>query len=273
MNFHSDEWIMNKVDKHSEEAKHYFHNSNIVFGTFYQGSGNYGLDYEESDVDTKCIIIPDFNSIILNKDKLSRTFTRFNEEQIDFKDIRLIFDVIKKQNVQYLELLFTKYFILSNEDITKKYWNIFYRNREQIAHADWTKLLKSIRGIASDKFHAMEHPYPSKMHLIETVGYDPKQLHHLIRIKEFLDRLIAGESFEECLISKQPDYLIDIKRGFYELSAARDIAEITYSYIHKVCNEQIELHKNDLIDAYLNAQIDYTVCSIIKDFCKKELEI
>lgn len=80
MNFHSDDWIMNKVDEHNEEVKHYLYNPNIVFGTFYQGSGNYGLDYEESDVDTKCIVIPDFNSIILNKDKLSHTFTRFNEE-------------------------------------------------------------------------------------------------------------------------------------------------------------------------------------------------
>ena len=149
MNFHSDGWIMNSVDKHREEAKHYLHNPNVVFGTFYQGSGNYGLDHEESDVDTKCIVIPDFNSIILNKDKLSCTFTRFNEEQIDFKDIRLFFDIIKKQNIQYLELLFTKYYILSNEDITKKYWDIFYKNRELIAHADWTKLLKSIKPIFS----------------------------------------------------------------------------------------------------------------------------
>lgn len=119
----------------------------------------------------------------------------------------------------------------------------------------------------------MEHPYPSKMHLIETIGYDPKQLHHLIRIQEFLNRLIAEESFEECLVSKQPDYLINVKKGYYNLSAARSVAEINYNYIHRVCNEQIELHKNDVIDSYLSEQIDYTVCSIIKDFCKKELGI
>lgn len=273
MNFHSDGWIMNRIDQHKHDADQILRNPATVFGTFYQGSGNYGLDYEESDVDTKCIVIPDFNSIVFNKDKISSNFIRFNEEQIDFKDIRLIFDIIKKQNVQYLELLFTKYYILSNEDITKKYWDIFYKNREYIAHADWTKLLKSIKGIASDKYHSMEHPYPSKMHLIETIGYDPKQLHHLIRIQEFLNRLIAGESFEDCLVSKQPDYLIDVKKGCYDLSAARDIAEINHSYIHRVCNEQIELHKNDIIDNYINEQIDYTVYCIIRDFCKRELSL
>ena len=45
MNFHSDEWIMNKVKEHYDEALQYFKEEQIV-GVFLQGSQNYGLDYE-----------------------------------------------------------------------------------------------------------------------------------------------------------------------------------------------------------------------------------
>ena len=33
----------------------------------------------------------------------------------------------------------------------------------------------------------------------------PKQLHHMIRLKEFMTRYDAGESYEDCLISKDTD--------------------------------------------------------------------
>ena len=38
-----------------------------VVGLFLQGSQNYNLGYEDSDVDTKAIILPTLDDIILNK--------------------------------------------------------------------------------------------------------------------------------------------------------------------------------------------------------------
>ena len=52
MNYHSDQWIMDMVQEHYNEALESFPKDRIV-GIFYQGSGNYDLDYEGSDVDTK----------------------------------------------------------------------------------------------------------------------------------------------------------------------------------------------------------------------------
>lgn len=48
MNYHSDQWIMDRVQEHYNEALEFFPKDRIV-GIFYQGSGNYGLDYEDSD--------------------------------------------------------------------------------------------------------------------------------------------------------------------------------------------------------------------------------
>ena len=44
MNYHSDNWINEKVHDHYMEAREYFPNDSIV-GIFLQGSQNYGLDY------------------------------------------------------------------------------------------------------------------------------------------------------------------------------------------------------------------------------------
>ena len=51
MNYHSDAWIMRNVGEHLDESFKYFPEG--VVGIFLQGSQNYGLDYKDSDIDTK----------------------------------------------------------------------------------------------------------------------------------------------------------------------------------------------------------------------------
>lgn len=65
-------------------------------GLFLQGSQNYNLDYEGSDIDTKAIMLPSFSDFVLNAKPLSTTHIMENNEHVDFKDIRLMFDCIKK---------------------------------------------------------------------------------------------------------------------------------------------------------------------------------
>ena len=48
MNYHTDKWIMERLEEHYKEALEHFPEERIV-GIFYQGSGNYGLDTENSD--------------------------------------------------------------------------------------------------------------------------------------------------------------------------------------------------------------------------------
>ena len=42
-------------------------------GLFLQGSQNYNLDYEGSDIDTKAIMLPSFSDFVLNAKPLSTT--------------------------------------------------------------------------------------------------------------------------------------------------------------------------------------------------------
>ena len=98
MNFHSDEWIMEQLNRHYQEALTLFPEDRIV-GVFLQGSQNYGLDYEGSDIDTKCIVLPTLEDLIFNRKPVSTTHVLPNEEHLDLKDVRLYFQTFRKQNI------------------------------------------------------------------------------------------------------------------------------------------------------------------------------
>lgn len=105
---------MDRVKEHYQEALEYFPKDKIV-GIFLQGSQNYGLDYEGSDVDTKLIVLPSFDDVVFNRKPVSTTHVRSNDEHIDWKDIRLYMDTFVKQNLNFLEILFTDYSIINPE--------------------------------------------------------------------------------------------------------------------------------------------------------------
>lgn len=242
MNYHSTEWFSEKLSYHYTEAATIVPIQNIVCIAM-QGSGNYGLDYKDSDFDSKCIITPPFKDIALNRKPLSTTHIRQNNEHIDLKDIRLYIQTFRKQNLNFLEILFTKYYYTPSS-IFAAQWERLVKNREAIAHMNPLRGFASMKGIAAEKYHAMEHRYPTRLPLIEKFGYDPKQLHHLLRIDEFMKRFYNGESYEDCLISDYPDYLIDIKKGLFDLDEARDIANTTMAEIENLYSKAKETMNN-----------------------------
>ena len=70
------------LEDHYNEALLDFSEDRIV-GLFLQGSQNYLLDYEESDIDTKLIVVPTFKDIALARKPVSTTHIRENDEHID----------------------------------------------------------------------------------------------------------------------------------------------------------------------------------------------
>ena len=270
MNFHSNGWITGKIAEHALEAATLIPEKHIV-GVFLQGSQNYGLDYEGSDVDTKCITTPTFKEIALARKPLSTTHIRANDEHIDLKDIRLYVQTFRKQNLNFLEILYTPYFYFPNYHFEKQ-WNRLVKHREEITHYDPVRSVKSMMGFASEKYFAMEHHYPSRMAWIEKYGYDPKQLHHLLRVSEYLDRYLAGEPYGDCLVSNQADYLLAVKKGCFSLEKARDIANTTYADIHEKCDKFVEAHKNDKVDKYIDELLDDVAYQIMKESVKRDLE-
>ena len=128
-----------------------------------QGSQNYGLDiYTEeykSDIDTKMLVIPSLEDIVYNKKPISTTYILPNNEHIDIKDIRLYFDNFKKQNINFVEILFSNYYIVNPK--YQDLWDELIKNRENIAHYNYNQTLRCIAGMSMEKKKALCHPYPT----------------------------------------------------------------------------------------------------------------
>lgn len=274
MNFHSDEWIMEQVKRHYDEACKLFPEDRIV-GVFLQGSQNYGLDYEGSDIDTKCIVLPTLEDLIFNRKPVSTTHVLDNEEHLDLKDVRLYFQTFRKQNLNFMEILFTKYKIVN--PLYRLYWNRLIENNEQIARYNPVGAVKTMKGIAMEKYHAMEHRYPSKVELIDSIGYDPKQLHHLFRVEEYIKRYINGEKYADCLMSKAPDYLREVKslvKGtpYYKLDQARILAEHSLSVVIAAADEFAAAHAEEPVDWRVDVLLDDVQREIMRLGIVLELE-
>ena len=122
--------ILERVKEHYDESLKYFNKNQIVLCAL-QGSQNYNLQLPTSDVDTKLIVLPSFKDIALASKPISTTHIRANNENTDWKDIRLYMETFRKQNLNFLEILFTEYKIIHPE--YEAYWNILIKNREGIA--------------------------------------------------------------------------------------------------------------------------------------------
>lgn len=242
-----------RVLDHYAEAKECFNEDNIIYLAL-QGSQNYFMDTNSSDVDTKLIVTPSLHDIIMNHAPVSTTHIRANDEHIDFKDIRLMFQTFRKQNINFLEILFTKYYIIN--DKYKSEIEYLMKYREDIAHYNTYIAVKAMKGTVLEKYHAMEHRYPAKIDVIDKFGYDPKQLSHMLRVKEFIFRYLLGESYESCLIPEDREYLIDIKLGALTLEEARKMADETLAAVEEMTNivtkESNFNHTNSNVDEVLD---------------------
>ena len=257
-----------------EEHLQYIQNLGYeVVGIFVQGSQNYGLDiYDEdymSDIDTKAIVLPTFDDFVAGKEPVSTTIIMPNNEHCDVKDIRIMFDIFKKANVNFLEILFTEFCW-----INPKYYSDFLivqNNAERLAFANTKALLNGIAGMSEQKFVALKHPYPTIVDKIEKFGYDPKQLHHIYRMNQFMTRIINNESFGSALTAYDREKLIDIKKGCLPLDIAEENAIRINNDTFRLKNKYWESHKIEIDeDAYKIYQ--HCKKEILRKWFKEELQ-
>lgn len=273
MNFRDEIKTMDALRAHYNETLDCF-KENRVIGVFLAGSQNYGLEYEYSDVDSKAMLLPSLDDIIFNNQPISTTHVRANDEHIDFKDARLMIQCFYKQNINYLEILFTDFFIVNPKYI--KYIDFLRQNAELIAHYDPKKAVCTMGGVAKTKYSNMTKDTPARHQIIQEKGYDPKELSHLIRIEDFLRRYIEGESFRECLYPKNRDYILSIKRGILPLGDVTRMAEKTYTNIQRIVNEYVANYQEDAVALSQRSAgsliLDTTQRNLMENYLREELK-
>ena len=119
-----------------------------------------------------------------------------------------------------------------------------------------------------EKYHAMEHKYPSKIEIIEKYSYDSKQLHHLMRVENYLMRYIAGESYEACLIPDEEtaEKLRKIKEdnGYLSLEQAKTLADLCIDSINTQCEAYLKTvpeGHNEEVEALLK-EVQYEIMKL-----------
>lgn len=263
--------VLRRVNDHYQEALEHFPREQIV-GCFLQGSQNYGLDYDGSDVDTKLIVVPSFKDICLNHKPISTTYVRANDEHTDWKDVRPYMDTFRAQNLNFLEILFTPYFVIN--PMYYDQWMRLVEQREAIAHMNSYRAVKSMKGIALEKYHAMEKRYPSKVDLIEKYGYDGKQTSHQIRVDDYLTRYIAGESYERCLrpTDELVPLIMDYKLHKIPLAQARVDADKYLAHTFEIADAFCEKTSNQE-DPAMRELLEDVSYNIMKIAVERELKI
>lgn len=246
-----------------------------------QGSQNYGLDeYSDeyqSDIDTKAIVLPPLEDFIAAAPPASTVVIMDNNEHAEVKDIRVMFEMFKKANISYIELLFTEFKIINPE--WEPYIRDLFDNRASIAAYHRNQFLRCIAGMAMEKRKALCHPYPNLIEKIEKYGYDGKQLHHCVRLYNFIERFVNGESLDTCYKIKTPLHgvLMNYKKqldAYGEvMSADRAISACDY-YVEEIKKiKDANLTEQEEINQEAGKLMKQMLIKIIKAKMIKDLEV
>lgn len=215
----------------------------VVYVALY-GSNNYLLDTPLSDLDFKAVIVPTLDDIVFGR-RLVSTTHEFDidgvQGLVDVKDIRAMCSSWRKQNVNFIELLFTKYYYVN--PIYAEEIRALRNNAEYIAHLDEAKALSCMVGMAREKYAALFKPYPSQKEVVEKYGYAAKQLHHIHRLHVLMKNYIEGMAYMDCLVPAEEErtFLIDTKlyKPILEVEQVKAGADVSIHLMEKMREDYV----------------------------------
>ena len=197
-----------------------------------QGSQNHAtLATPNSDMDTVALVLPAANDIAtLNTFNYATCLVRDNDEHIKVYDIRYWINLLYKQNMNDVELLFTDYYMPLTRS-TGSTWEDLLSMREQIARYNPGRTVRTAIGLMDARIKRAK----ANRDNYELVF---KQYKNCYFLNCFIGAYIAGYNYKDCLtFCNGADF-----EGYRSLSVEDFI-------------ECMELYKEDSEDRY---QKDYT---------------
>lgn len=229
-----------------------------VFAELLYGSQNYGLAVESSDVDTRVIYIPTLKDLVRNR-VVSKTVS-LPDGLADVKDIREMFTQLKKSNPTYFEILVTDYYYV-NENY-KEEFEALRKNATKIATYNKLRLTFATYGTATSKMKSLINNTNSRKEVIEKYGYDSKHAYHILRLEQFIIRILSGYNLKDSLNAKEyPNYktILDIRN--YKLSKEEAL---------RLCEVSLERIKSFTQKEY--KEVDQEVLEMLDDMAYRVIE-
>lgn len=260
--------ILEEVKKHHDFVENHTQLlSYVPFTTVLVGSQNYNLATPQSDVDTKTIMVPRLKTLLTTKTPLSTTRVMEDQSHCDVKDIRNAIDCWKKQNVNFVEMLFTKYYYVP-EPYRDLWAEITAPERaEKIAHYNTYAAIHCIQGNVAEKYKAMLHRHPANEKDFDKYGYGRKDLHHLCRLYFFLLSYLSGKkTYPQCLVSKEEHkFLLSLKTNPVPLAEATAMAERYHKNCDTLAEQYYQWHQPEPdreVEQYLNDWMERVFCRV-----------
>jgi predicted nucleotidyltransferase len=173
--------IEQRLKAHYDTACAHYGPENVL-GVFLYGSWNYGTALEDSDVDTKCILISDLYHLAIKPYETKHL--HIDDEVCECMTIQHMVANWKKQNINFVEILFTPYCII-NPMYLGKWYEFVQENREDIAHYDIRQAIMS-----------MGH---QALHTLKQDPTDFKKQMNVIRISLALKKLVNHHPYWHCI--------------------------------------------------------------------------
>ena len=267
----------NAIEKNLLYCKRILEDSGLtVVGIFLYGSQNYNLNYEGSDIDLKAIVIPSINDIVFNNKPISTTID-IPDGLCDIKDIRLMVQSWRKQNVNFMELLFTEYSYVN--PLFYEFFRPLLAAREMIVRYNEKRAVDCIRGFIYEKYYRLFKDTPSQHDEVTKYGYAAKQLVHMERLASLLEHYMKREPYMECLMvsPEERQKWIDLKTYSPNPLSVDEVKERSQKVIEIVEDNILNAEKyygftpspqNEEVDKILNTFIE----KCLKFSFKKELE-
>ena len=185
-----------KVKEHYDfVCKHY--SKKQILGVFLYGSWNYGTNLPDSDVDTKCILIPNLYSLAIKPYEVKHLAV--DDEVCECMSIMHMVANWKKQNINFVEIMFTDYCIINPLYADMWYERFTLGNREAVARYD-TKA--AVLSMAHQALHTMKQD-PS----------DPKKIMNAARILNSLGKLVNDEEMSYKEVIRVNEEIAQIRTG------------------------------------------------------------
>jgi predicted nucleotidyltransferase len=240
------------------------------------GSQNYNCDTKDSDHDYKAIVMPTLDDFIFNRKPVSTTVD-YENGLCDVKDIRLMFHQFKKQNPNYVEILFSKEYQFKNNNIGLLLMKNLIPMRESIARFDERAAANTMLGMMIQEWKNVFKNRPSVAEKIEKYGYDSKALYQIVRIANMLNDYSErpNKHYEEILRGRTDNkYLIDIK-SYNIVYSFKEVRGLIDYYLGNRMNyyQQYNWKEKDLkTEEKLDELLTQTIKLSIQEELKKELD-
>lgn len=178
-----------------------------LFFTALQGSQNYNLDDELSDIDTISLMVPSFEQLVLDINVAKKTHSiNYSDGISTIKDFRAVFRTFIKGAVNVYQILYTPY--VSVNEKYRKHFDYLRSMADDITSNNQRSIIYSTLGVIRSNLASITR-VDERILSSNELG---KRFAMSFYYREFIERFMDGESFGSAMVTQNADYLKRLKR-------------------------------------------------------------